>query len=281
MKLVYKIIPSFLLFIITHNLLFAFEKKSSGGLNNFSPHLSTPSRTVGPGKWTFQPTAGYAVTSTGSLFLNNLSYGINHRYEIGTVPLLLISPPSGVKIYPLTLKVSLHESKDFDFGFTLTYIKYDFSSQFLETSGAAPLSLERGSNSLLSTATSTADKSYRINATFQVPQINFIWRMNLKNQMGFNYAYKFSTFKVDFEKTDPKELNVGNDLFIDFLHSPGNQFHYGLGYSHTHDIFSKPKDGVGVSMTLSRRGKFLSAPRIGVHHYNNGESLFLISSSFY
>jgi len=279
-KFIYKFIVVFSFIISKSIFLFAAINENSNAFNNFYPHLTAPSRTVGSGKWTFQPTAGYSL-ETGSLLLNNLSYGINHRFEIGTVPIFFANRSDEIKTYPITFKVSLFESDNIDFGFTLTYIKFNFKLN-VEPTSTTNNNSSSGANATQSNNSSIGqNRKYLYDVTYQVPQYNLVWRADSKNQVGINLAYKFYTVRVETENNKPREVNIGADFFIDYLHSPGNQMHYGIGYSRSHDLFNMPKEGAGFSITQSRNGKFFSSPRIGVHHYNDGENQLLISTSFY
>lgn len=68
---------------------------------------------------------------------------------------------------------------------------------------------------------------------------------------------------------------------MDFIHRPGNHLHYGVGVSSTQDLFTHKRQGMGFSVTEERKGKFLSAPRLGMQYYNDGTRELLVSTSFY
>lgn len=217
------------------------------------PHLATPSRTIGSGNFTYQPSVGYSMMP-GSILLNNLSYGINHRFEFGFIPLLSLVQNSTMKITPLTFKWSILEGEVLDFGLSYTYINYRYQFIF-------------------------ENKSLQYNIDYNIPQLNFVWRINNENQTGISFAYKWAQVKFDPNKS--QNVPTGANLFADYVHSPGNHLHYSIGVSSSEDLYTPKKDGMGLSITEDRKGRFFSSPRLGVHFFNNGENQLLLSSSFY
>ena len=217
------------------------------------PHAATPSRTIGFGRVTFQPTVGYSMIP-GSFLLNNLSVGITDQIEVGFVPLLVMNNRSDYRVTPFTFKLSYFESESFDFGVSYSVFKMNFHLKSQETT-----------------------TQYNVNLT--IPQWNFVWRLNPKHQFVSSIDYR--TAKVTINSTQTENLILGSSVFLDYIHSPGNHLHYSFGVTGTEELWTPPKKGVGVSVTEERRGKFFSSPRIGVHLFDNGERQLLLSSSFY
>lgn len=243
----------FIILLMTLSLEGAEKSTSSSENPDYYPHLTTAPRTVGSGKFTFQPTAGFNLFP-GSFLLNNLSYGINKKFEIGFIPLMLSNNKLDAKILPMTFKMSIFEGDSFDFGYSYTFL-------YIEFLFGLPNELKKTSIS------------------YNIPQLNSTYRFSRNNQLGLSASYHFT--RVSTSDESGKTIPFGTDIFMDFIHSPGNHLHYGVGVSSTQDLFSPKRRGMGFSVTEERKGKFLSSPRLGMQYYSDGTQELLVSTSFY
>ncbi len=250
--------------ILTHEESTANTAESTR--RDFHSHLSQNARTLGPGKWSYQPYP--ASSSANSFFANSISVGIGQRFEIGTVPVYWMSNSPDRLTQNANFKYNFYRSEQH--GFSLAYSVLYFKYKFLLSYG-------------IPSEIHTEDK---------MQDFGFLYTYHYSPDVSLSFNYFIHHFSAKFDPgigvTDEVNENLQPDIMIDVETRLSPRFFITAG------VALAPLDGsntlisvtnywgAGATITWVRPAKFFSAPSLGAHYVpENQKTRIMLSSSFY
>lgn len=100
----------------------------------FFTHITTQARTLSPGKVAFETFPGANMYT--SFLLNSLSVGLTNHIQVGTTPLLFTSDSHQ---FNLNLKINPIKKRYFQFGYGVSYFRFDLSESDAENINGVPV----------------------------------------------------------------------------------------------------------------------------------------------
>lgn len=218
----------------------------------FNPVTTIDSRTIAQN--TFALSKGSMQNINSSFMMASLNYGLFQRLEIGTSPIFYFSPEHR---YNYLLKTNFYRGSYFD-----------WSLVFGENVYRVDLPNEKAN--LRMTAFQLAfnyhvpDEPWALGASLS-KSCGYI---DSKNRLTFVYSYKCVT-------------ESGLDFQYEFMPNKWLTAGYGKMRDNGFSPYEELTKGYGLAFSQFFAGKLLSRPSLGVYHQNNGNTIYLVTTTFY